>query len=75
MEIYLSGDINNKIKALSKIVNIPYQGITFGTCYNNSLSKFLCLVTDNIDLSIKSFYLEALNQLNNSYSLTTYRQN
>ena len=40
LEIYLSGDINNKIKALSKIVNIPYQGITFGTCYNNSLSKF-----------------------------------
>ena len=75
LEIYLSGDINNKIKALSKIVNIPYQGITFGTCYNNSLSKFLCLVTDNIDLSIKSFYLEALNQLNNSYTLTTYRQN
>tara|TARA_Y100001970_G_scaffold266394_1_gene355020 strand:- start:37472 stop:38371 length:900 start_codon:yes stop_codon:yes gene_type:complete len=75
LEIYLSGDINNKIKALSKIVNIPYQGITFGTCYNDSLSRFLQLARDDIDLSIKSFYLEALNQLNNSYTLKTYRQN
>tara|TARA_B100001750_G_C15492680_1_gene592221 strand:+ start:568 stop:1470 length:903 start_codon:yes stop_codon:yes gene_type:complete len=75
LKIYLSGDINSKTKALAKLADVKYQGISFGTHYNQLFFKNLdpFLLKENL-FENKELLLNAIEKINSLYQLSTPRQ-